>query len=255
MNYKNKKVIEETYKRNGSIKKSAIELGINEKTFAAWMKKFNIPNKRSQGARVHKFNYDFFEKIDSEEKAYWVGFIYADGCLYSSTDNKSMRIQINLSSVDIEHLNRFQKSIGSNYKISIGKIKKSEYCSIKVNSTKMCKDLISHGVVPRKSLYSSIPIVTEKYFRHMLRGFFDGDGTIDCPKKTIRLRMVGGEKPLEEIKKKLKNFSIDSKIYLKKKDVFSLEVLRKKDAEKLYSLMYDNSMIFLERKKHPRCPL
>ena len=30
----------------------------------------------------HNLNKDYFKNIDNEEKAYWLGFIAADGCIY-----------------------------------------------------------------------------------------------------------------------------------------------------------------------------
>ena len=60
-----------------------------------------------QGIRKHFFNENYFEVIDSEDKAYWLGFISADGCVAKSSKYNSYRLQIAISSIDSDHLNKF----------------------------------------------------------------------------------------------------------------------------------------------------
>ena len=41
--------------------------------------------------RKYNVNHDFFESINTEERAYWLGFISADGCIserYNYKNNK-----------------------------------------------------------------------------------------------------------------------------------------------------------------------
>lgn len=47
--------------------------------------------KRTQ---KHKGNYSIFETIDNSEKAYWLGFLAADGCNYRRKDNATISINI-----------------------------------------------------------------------------------------------------------------------------------------------------------------
>ena len=49
-----------------------------------------------------------FETIDTEEKAYWLGFMYADGYIGASRYS----VGINLSLKDIDHLKKFCKYMG-----------------------------------------------------------------------------------------------------------------------------------------------
>ena len=60
-------------------------------------------------------NYDIFENIDSAEKAYWLGFLAADGCNYQREKNAS--IIINIHQKDIEQLEKFKKFCNTNANI------------------------------------------------------------------------------------------------------------------------------------------
>lgn len=134
------------------------------------------------------FNVNYFDSINTEEKAYFLGFLYADGCLYKPT----RKISIELQERDFELLEKFNKIINSTYPITLNKkitpkthIEKGYY-TWNVNNlhfSKRCEEL---GVVERKSLILEFPKenqVPRHLLRHFIRGFFDGDGTIIRSKK------------------------------------------------------------------------
>ena len=59
----------------------------------------------------------YFQTIDTENKAYWLGFIYADGCV-----SKDLHyLTIDLSIADIDHIEKFKNEIDAHQKISISK--------------------------------------------------------------------------------------------------------------------------------------
>lgn len=249
--YQNAERLKELYEQHGSIKKVGEVLEANEKTIAIWMKKFGIQNVGSQGARKNKLDHNYFEVIDTEDKAYWLGFIMADGCVYRGSDKKSYRLQINLKSTDVEQLNKFQESIQSSYKIQIKKVGKHEACLLKVNSTKMCEDLIGWNVIPSKSLICEMPSIQQELVRHFVRGYFDGDGSLDLHKeRDVRARIVGGEKILEQIQTHLQKEGIVSKVSkpTKNKSTYTLELPVGSESMKFASWMYENSSISLGRK-------
>lgn len=254
--YQDKKTLEELYLRFKSQTKIAEHLNCNSKTIAAWMKKFEIESVGSQGARKNKFNENFFETIDSEEKAYWLGFIYADGCIYKGSDKKSYRLQINLKLDDIDMLRKFQNSIESSYKIQEKAIGNTFACLLKVNSTKMCEDLMDKGVFPRKSLKLKFPsneIVPKYLVRHFIRGYFDGDGSISKikDKNHYKIDICSNEEFLIELEKHLieagtSKFSYDRK---KQTKAVSLKSARDNTIKIFYEYAYADATMFLERKK------
>lgn len=136
----------------------------------------------------YNYNEKFFEKIDDEHKAYWLGFLYADGYIepiYRKDKIKAFRIEIGLSIKDKNHLEKFLIDIDSNAPISYRKqmLGEKEYlsCRVRINNTKICKDLMRLGCTTRKSLTLEFPsenILPSKYLKDFIRGYFDGDGCI-----------------------------------------------------------------------------
>lgn len=129
----------------------------------------------------YKADYDKFEKIDSDEKAYWLGFIAADGCVYTREINAS--VLINLSRKDRDHIEKFKFFMNSNAKIkdfiqTEGFSNNSQMSKIVLNSKKMAQDLINKGIVSKKSLILKPPLIEEKYYNSFIMGYFDGDGSI-----------------------------------------------------------------------------
>lgn len=131
----------------------------------------------------HKYIADYrkFEKIDSNEKAYWLGFIAADGCVY--TREKNATVLINISQKDLQHLQKFKNFMNSNvnikcYTTSAGFSNDTDMCQIRFNSKQMAQDLIDKGVTQRKSLTLKPPKIEQKYFLPFILGYFDGDGSI-----------------------------------------------------------------------------
>ena len=120
-----------------------------------------------------------FEKIDTEEKAYWLGFLYADGNVYYNEKRVSYRIELGLAEKDLNHLEKFKKFLNCTNEIKYRQNIKAY--RIMIGSKKMCNDLIKLGCVPNKSLILTFPTedqVPLELQRHFIRGYFDGDGCI-----------------------------------------------------------------------------
>lgn len=129
--------------------------------------------------RFYSCDDDVFETIDTEEKAYWLGFLYADGCIYKSRN--SYVIEVGLSIKDIGHLVKFKKFLNSNHVLKIKDYKGYKSCSITIRSQKMAKDLMDKGCIPNKSLLLTFPsndIIPNDLRHHFIRGYFDGDGCV-----------------------------------------------------------------------------
>lgn len=129
--------------------------------------------------RQYLLNDRYFESIDSEDKAYFLGFIYADGCVYKN------RLRIGLSSVDLGILNRFSEAVGSNKPVMIAKqsggySSKSESATVELVSNDMVSDLYKLGVHPNKTADCDFPdcMLASPFLRDFIRGYWDGDGSI-----------------------------------------------------------------------------
>lgn len=207
-------------------------------------------------------NYSYFKTIDSEDKAYWLGFIYSDGWISITSEANSGVVGIQLQRRDDEHLKKFNKSINGNYKISYGKkkcsISNSEeefpYCLIKIYSIDMVNDLISHGVNNHKSYEIKMPSIDECLIRYFIRGFFDGDGCvrIRTDKKTGRRYpscdiTCHERNMLDEIRSILYSNGITSYIY-PDKTKYRLYISGCNSNYKFLEYIYGDAKIYLDRK-------
>jgi|CXWL01.1.fsa_nt_gi hypothetical protein len=195
----------------------------------------------------------FFDVIDTEEKAYWLGFIAADGYVMP---NKSV-IGITLSIKDNNHLNKLAKifNMVCKERATVHNVTKKEQISsyMYLCSKHMVSSLDSKGIQRNKtdnlddSVFSSIP---EHLLHHFIRGYFDGDGHI-TNKKEIRFVLAGTEKMLTKIRDILAiNCGINENSYVKKvKGCYILRYAGSYQLIKIRDYLYKDATIFLDRKQ------
>ena len=195
-------------------------------------------------------NKEYFNNIDNEEKAYWLGFIAADGCIYKMSKT-AYRLQINLSLIDINHLQKFNECIESDYSITTKNINGSDTCTLKIACKQLTDGLMLHGITPKKSLTIKMPELENELYRHFIRGYFDGDGCItynfDYLYPKIAFSIVGGEPMLLSINDKMGQ---DLSIYTcNHSSALTLTTARRDKIIAIYHYLYDDSTIYLDRKK------
>jgi len=221
--------------------------------------KIPIENLYTSKYGKYHVNQNYFEKIDNEFKAYWLGFLYADGCVVLK--NKRADLQIGLASRDRGHLLKFLDSIQSNtvlHEYDILSSGKTRYKSdVHVCNLKICEDLSSKGCTPRKSLSLKFPnedIVPRHLIRHFIRGYFDGDGWVSYNSKTqkICVGFIGTIDIVSNIKnifmQELSVFDIKISQKNKDKNTYEVDWCNFVDCEKIYNYMYRDCNIFLDRK-------
>ena len=119
-----------------------------------------------------------FFKTWTEEMSYILGYIVADGCVYKRKDRKDSYV-LNITSKDRDHLASINKSLHSDYPISIKyNSQRMPYSQIQISNLEICRDLMKLGIFPRKTSNLNPIKVPEKYLSDFVRGFFDGDGTV-----------------------------------------------------------------------------
>lgn len=126
-------------------------------------------------------NSNYFENIDSRDKAYWLGIMYSDGCVCKRANGS---YSISLEMIDKEHIEKFKYALDAvDHKVLTVFHKnfnnaKLSY-AIHIYDKKMANDLIKLGCIPKKSLYlSAIPNIPQEFIYDFIRGFVDGDGCI-----------------------------------------------------------------------------
>jgi intein-encoded DNA endonuclease-like protein len=144
----------------------------------------------------------FFSVINSEESAYWLGFMFADGYVKSNLRD----FGITLSSKDREHLVRFVSDIGydgpiRDYTSDPAYAYDYPYSRVEIASRPSCAALIARGCLPRKTHHNEAPTgVPKKYYRHFVRGVVDGDGYVGIYPGWVSLEIVGDRDLLEWIR-------------------------------------------------------
>ena len=184
--------------------------------------------------------YDYFEKIDSKEKAYWLGFLYADGCInIDKRKSGTRRLMIRIKMYDKQLIDQFANAIGFNPSY-IQLNDKNGMLRIILGNKELTDDLMNQGIVPRKSKVITLPELQNRdLYLAFLLGFFDGDGTEGTTKITS-----GSRKFLEQIKIL---FKLDFKIHQKQGKGVGYDLYLGK---KLFNEMLDNYKNSLTRKRH-----
>jgi len=154
-------------------KEIADHFGVSEPTISSAIRTLSLV-KAPVVNRKHRFDEDFFSVINSERKAYWLGFLITDGCV-----TRDGMIGISLSAKDADVLWKMKKDLQARTaRVNRYKMGKHSYVSLRLHSKKMVGDLARQGVVPRKSLISAFPTIPPHLERHFIRGCWDGDGSI-----------------------------------------------------------------------------
>lgn len=217
----------------------------------------NVMRNNSEMGRKYFYDRDYFKVIDSEEKAYWLGFIYADGYIVNGIKGKNKdSLGITLKNQDIEHIEKFKRSIKSNHPINIYKTKYDTDCArIIIQDEELVDDLIKLGVLRNKSLILKFPernIVNDKFIYHFIRGYFDGDGSFKRKGKNQKgydFSLLGTFEFLSEVKRHL---IIDNEIRKCNKNNnsnnYHLTFGGNKKVKQVSKLLYENANIYLDRK-------
>lgn len=195
---------------------------------------------------------NFFDNIDTEAKAYYLGFIMADGNI--SNYNNQYSLKIHISYKDKEIIDDFLKEIKSTNKTkkksTYNKIYNKSYESyyVSLTSVHMVKTLLNNGLSFDKSGNELIPsTVPDNLMHHFIRGYFDGDGITDIKKN--RSGFVGSY----EILNNIMTITQINKVNLIARCSCDMEIYyficAKKDSKKLFNFLYKDATIYLKRKK------
>ena len=196
----------------------------------------------------------YFDKIETEEKSYWLGFLYADGYIRERKSGNSLEMKLSIR--DREHLEKFRYSIGSNHVIkeSFNKVKyksgfsESHMCHLAIYSTRLVDSIKKLGIHSKKTFSIEIPELPSELMNHFVRGYFDGDGSFSFnPKKykTHTSIVCASKKFRDGLIEILNENNIKTNFYGK----ISIEIQDKIGNCNFYNYIYSNSTIHLKRKK------
>lgn len=230
------------------------EFGITSQRVSDCFKHYNIKFDR-RGLRI---NDTFFDNIDSELKAYLLGFLVADGCLKleKRKNKRTKRISFNNSIDDKEAIEALHANICPDSSLLIknytfNRRKKPQY-TLQWTSEYMFDKLVSkYNIKPHKTLDKEFFIpedsIPEELWRHFIRGFFDGDGHVgSCTVEFI----FTSEPFMKQVIYWFKNFYYRVYCIQGKTTNYWKVVINASDKVKkcIYDFLYKDSTIFLSRK-------
>lgn len=247
------------YLLGSSITKICSEKKIDRHSLGFKFKQDGVKVGRGRtNARTYNLNEHYFDKIDTEIKAYMLGFIYADG----NNLFKTNRITIQLSIVDKEILQKFSVIMFNQENLKYRKNKNNkgeefEYVSLNMYSKHMSQHLATLGVVERKSHLITFPEWLDKtLYKHFIRGLIDGDGWIYIPKSNRDSPNVGliCTRQINDFLQKYLSEELGLTSYLVKaykQDINVMCEIRIKNyhqCKKMLDWLYQDANIFLQRK-------
>lgn len=254
------------YKDGISTVNIAQKYNICDRTVVKIIKENGIKIRRP-GSKSLVLNERYFDTIDTELKAYFLGFIVADGNVRISK-NGIKTFQMMLQSSDKYVLEKLLDELGcyvrkyneetekmTNLKVKPRYIKSKDEYNIQIHNQYIYDDLVSHGIVPNKTFATYIPSgIPEELIRHFIRGLFDGDGCItisNAKYKNARVIFYGQDSILIPLQKILElNIPSLSKVKIFKKPTLSmLSYAAKQNVIDLYNYLYKDSTFYLTRKR------
>lgn len=170
------------YQQGVSAKSLGEKFSIDKRRVQKWASFKNILRDRASSHRYTEFNQHVFDTIDTSEKAYWLGFLYADAYNCKKTNTVSLSLQV----CDLGHLQKLASFLNlPSSKITYTESKEGyKYYTLKMYSKHLCKTLNDKGCPQAKSFIIKYPDWLDKSLTiDFIRGMFDGDGSL-CRRET-----------------------------------------------------------------------
>lgn len=243
------------YKNNISLREIEKRTSFTRRAVGKMLEELGIKTTQGNHYKKYSFNFDFFEKINSELSAYWLGFLYADGCILAPREYGEQEFKLVLNDKDLEILEKFKEDLQSSYPIRHDNSKINPQVIHCLRSQKAVNDLKALGCVENKSLILNFPNdsqVPQEFLHHFIRGYFDGDGSISSYQDNEKHRpqyhmsFVGTENFI----KGLYNFLQIGSVFpdQRKNNSWYLHINGNRQIEKVYHILYSNATRYMQRK-------
>jgi hypothetical protein len=153
---------------------AAVTLGVSYGTFKRMLHARGIAWPRHDR---YSLNARTFDDADTEAKAYYLGLLTADGCVFATAN--SYRVILSLEATDAYLVHGFRDLLDAQHPVAIRNRKAAKpQAVVQIGSKYLGESLIRYGICPRKAMHTYIPfdLLPDNMLRHYLRGLFDGDG-------------------------------------------------------------------------------
>lgn len=248
------------YKNGITNKKISQKYNLNRGTIQQTLKRNNVKLKnQNETSRKHKLlNENYFSNIDSKEKAYVLGLLFADGYI-----NKN-GFGIALKEEDKEILEKISYIIYGKVVLGYRKEKAIKYLNNRIYNSKpqyrleivsniMKDDLIKNGCVGNKTYKIRLPELENKdLYKSFIRGYFDGDGCLCVPKSNkgnITFSLTSNVNFCNDIKDYVnENLNVNMKSGIRYDNIGYNRLTGALQVIRFMNWLYDDSEIFLKRK-------
>lgn len=187
------------------------------------------------------FNENYFDNIDTNNKAYLLGFLYADGCI-----QKNNVVSIVVHEKDREILEMYASELNATN--TINKVSNKQHVRISFCSKHMCDTLIGMGCGHNKTNKLDFPNISEQYKYDFIRGFMDGDGCISVTDKGehkyISLSFTGTLEMMQSLKE-IFNVNNDIKFY---RNAYCIHIGKTEDVLRILENIYSDATLYMSRK-------
>lgn len=252
-----RKIISEEYYTT-SIEELCRKYDTTRKIILRILKEYHVPKlERTNFGTILSINEDYFQNIDTADKAYFLGFITGDGCVGRKKNTNKLYLTIGLADKDIEILEKFKFYTKSSHKLrtfkritNFKKTRNLNGCSIYITIPKFIKHIVEHGITPDKSKELDFPTtIPDHLMCHYFRGLLDSDGYWCFSPNAIFGILSSVKSFLEECKVYLQKScnAGDPSIY-SKKGCYVLIFGGNVQCKRIYDYIYGSGGPWLERK-------
>lgn len=238
------------YQQGLPASKIASRYSIEDQTVYNILERNDVKRRSTNEAAItYARNEHAFDVIDTEEAAYWLGFIAADGNVSNG------RLRIGLSTKDADHIRKFSKWLAPDMPIYTGINNLGRpVTTFDMGSKYLVEELGKYGIVPRKTyVMKHLPSIPHAFMRHFLRGYIDADGYFSIVAKTgARFGVVSFNREIvEEIQDWfIKELGVSRTSLLPSGSVWHYRQYGNIQVRKIVSYLYSDASVYLDRKYH-----
>jgi hypothetical protein len=171
------------YQQGVSAKSLGLKYSMSKGRIQNWAEERGFLRNKNDSHRFTHFNQHIFDQIDTEEKAYWLGFLYADAYNSESVNTFSLTLAIK----DLDHVEKFTRFVDLPLDQIVTECSNGYHWSsnIKLHSKHVCQQMALLGCPQAKSFIIKYPEwLLSQFDRAFIRGLFDGDGCLTMRIKT-----------------------------------------------------------------------
>lgn len=197
-----------------------------------------------------------FTSVDTEEKAYWLGFITADGCV-SGVSAGNLSFAVGLARKDRQHLVKLREFIGAHRDVldyeaeSIDGVVRP-YSRFTSQDRALIMDLVRHGVTPRKTGRETPWNGPDHLMRHYWRGVVDGDGSVYSENAaSAAVALVGSHDLVSGFlawANPIAGTAVNPSADKRSPDHWRCVIHGKRQTDSLVTALYENASVALDRK-------